>query len=240
MKSFSNIFFWLKNARCVALPQSLFPTFIALSMAYPQENFSWQFAILTLLGVVFAHLSVNLFDDYFDFKQHGVGNREEWASSGLKMRIAKGDYLIAGKTTTKMLFQVASILGILALAIGFYIGYHRGIPIFFMAILGGLLGFFYSAKPLKLSYRGLGEIIVTLLFGPLLMSGVYYVAVGNLPPALWFVSFPMGILIGNVLYTHSILDFAHDEKALKITLARWLKTTRKMLIGAFFLFFRLF
>jgi 1,4-dihydroxy-2-naphthoate octaprenyltransferase len=237
MKILRSILFWLRNARCVALPQSLFPALIALKLAYPQAGFSWQYAILALFGVVFAHLSANLFDDYFDFKQSGGCHREILASSGLKVRIAKCNYITSGETTTKRLFQVASSFAVIALFIGCYIGFHRGFPIFLIAILGGFLLFFYSAKPLKLSYRGLGEIIVTLLFGPLLMSGVYYAAVGDLPLLLWFISFPMGILAGNVLYTHSILDFASDEKALKITLARWLKTPTKMLIAAFLFIF---
>jgi 1,4-dihydroxy-2-naphthoate octaprenyltransferase len=99
------------------------------------------------------------------------------------------------------------------------------------------LGFFYSGPPLRLSYRGLGELQTGLMFGPLLMGGVYYAACGKLDVSLYFISIPIGLLVANILYTHSIMDYEPDRKVGKMTLAVLLKSKKTMLfVLALFLF----
>ena len=53
---------------------------------------------------------------------------------------------------------------------------------FIFSLLGGLLGWFYTAPPLKLAYRGLGELATMIAVG-LLMPGMgYFVASGSIGP----------------------------------------------------------
>ena len=59
------LIYWIQNARAVALPQSALPALVAVFMAVGNENFSIGLSIVAVIGVMLAHLSVNLFDDYF-------------------------------------------------------------------------------------------------------------------------------------------------------------------------------
>lgn len=233
MKWYKIPIFWIENARYHALPQSLFPSLIALSMAYFQDNFSIIYAAVALLGVLFAHLGLNLLDDYIDFKNKDSENRMALVSSGIRSRIAKCSYLTNGSATLKELAIVTWIFLTLALLIGFFIFLHRGWWILFFAGLGGLLGFFYSGRPFRLAFKGFGELIVAVVFGPLLMAGLYVAACGTLHHAIWFIAIPVGLLVSNVLYTHSIMDVPSDEKIGKMTFARLLKTTNRQLIASF-------
>ena len=75
MKKFG---FWFMNARPQALPQSVIPTVVAVCMAFAgSDDGNWLCAVLALVGVVCAHLSTNLLDDYFDYRNAGNLHKPE-------------------------------------------------------------------------------------------------------------------------------------------------------------------
>ena len=224
------IIFWLKNARYVALPQSVLPAVLAVFMALNYADFSLLYSISAVFGVIFTHLSINLFDDYFDYKNQNIQIRNKLAENNVRARVGKCDYLIAKKTTVKQLFFVASAFLFIALAIGTVIFLHRGNVILYLALIGGFLGLSYSAKPLCLSYRGLGEIVVGIMFGPLLMIGVFYASCGVYHPCIALVAAAVGLLVTNILFTHSIMDYHPDKHTGKKTLAILIRSTKGMFI----------
>ena len=217
-KQMSRIWFWIKCARYVALPQSFLPGVTAFVLAGREPSFSWGFGLLALVAIALAHLSFNLFDDFFDFKKNDVQIRNKMSSSGMRARIGKCDYLISGEATLPQLLRCAVIFGSLALGIGIFFLLYWGWHILIFIFLLGFLGIFYSAPPFRFSYRGLGELLIGFVFGPLLMSGLYFAATGVLDSAVWFLSFPIGLWVSNILFTHDIMDFEADKKSGKRTL----------------------
>lgn len=229
--------FWYDNARPKALPQSILPAIMALCMAVKNPDFSWSLGLLAVAGVLFGHLGVNLFDDYFDFRRKGADYRDKLASEGIRARIAKCSYLTSGKATMPQLLLACFAFSFIALVIGVVIFLYRGEFIGWIALVMAILGISYSGAPLRLSYHGLGELEIGFVFGPLLMVGVYYSATGGIDPAVLFVSFPVGLLVANIVYTHSIMDYEPDKKAGKMTLAVLLRHKKRMLAALFLLLF---
>lgn len=227
------ILFWLNNARYNALPQSLLPAVVALCLACKSPSFSWLYAVLAIVGVVCAHLGCNLLDDYFDYKNKGVEIRNNMAAAGMRARIAKCEYLTSGKATMRQLLSVAAVFCLIAVALGVVIFLKRGMPVVYIALIAGVLGYSYSGSPLKLAYRGLGEIIVAIEFGVLNMIGVYYSACGCFSNEIWTFSIALGLLVANVLFTHSIMDFEPDKQVGKVTLAVLLNNKKAMLAFSF-------
>lgn len=217
------IIYWIQNARAYALPQSVLPALVAVFMAVGQEGFSVVLSIVAVLGVMLAHLSVNLFDDYFDYQFHSEEVREQTIAEGQRARIAKSPYLYSGEVTPRGLFFVASIFGFSAMLLGCIVFINRGLIPLYIALAAGFLGFFYSGKPIRFCYHGLGELVTGLIFGPLLMFGVYYSACGSLNAGLYVVSVAVGLWVINILYTHSIMDATADRKVGKKTLSEVLK-----------------
>lgn len=218
------LLYWIQNARAYALPQSVLPALVAVFMAGGNENFSIGLSIVAVIGVMLAHLSVNLFDDYFDYQFHSEEVREQTASEGQRARTAKSPYLYSGEATPKQLFLVASLFGLTALLLGCIVFVTRGLIPFYIALAAGFLGFFYSGKPIRFCYHGLGELVTGIIFGPLLMAGVYYAACGTLNAGVWVVSVAVGLWVVNILYTHSVMETNTDKKVGKKTLAEVLKT----------------
>lgn len=227
--------FWISNARPRALPQSLLPAALAFCMALRHDGFSVIPGLLSIAGVAAGHLSMNLFDDYFDYRVKGSEFREAMARWGFRARIAKCAYITSGQTGLRQLLRACLAFGAAALAAGFAIFLFRGTAILWFALATAVLGISYSGWPLRLSYHGLGEALIGIMFGPLLMSGVYYSACGQWNWTTMFVSVPVGLLVANIVYTHAIMDCEPDKEAGKKTFAVLLKSKRRMLASLFVL-----
>ena len=233
----NTVLFWYRNARPTALPQSLIPSILAVSLASSTQEFSWWLACLAVLGVMATHLGLNLFDDYFDYIKKKSDYREELVHEGFRARISKCAYLTSGKATVKQLLKACVIFCAIGILIGCVIFYFRGITILYIAAITAVLGLFYSAPPFRFSYLGLGELIIGFIFGPLNMIGTYYAASGTIDNTILFISVPVGLLVMNIVYVHSILDFIPDKKIGKRTLAVLLNNTKAMLVLLFFIVF---
>lgn len=221
--------FWFKNARYQSLPQSVLPAILAVCLASGMSGFSLSLGLLAILGVIFGHLGVNLFDDYFDYRIKGSKFRDSMAREGIRARIAKCSYITSGEANLKQLLIACLAFGMVALIIETVIFIYRGQTILYLALITGILGISYSGAPLKLSYRGLGELQIGLMFGPLLMSGVYFSACGVVDWKILLISIPVGLLVANIVYTHSIMDFEPDKRIGKMTFAVLLGNKKRML-----------
>lgn len=215
----SSFKFWLTNARYHALGQSFYPCLVAVFLSLNQNNFSLIYALLAIFGVIFAHLGINLLDDFFDYSMNKDLIMQNIQNKGKSARFGKCHYLFEGKTTTKQLLIVALTFCAIAAGFGFIIFLKRGVWIIVITVIAALLGYFYSAKPLKLSYNYLGEIVVGIMFGPLLMCGVFYSACGTLNLKIALISLIIGLWVTNILYVHSVLDYESDKTLEKKTLA---------------------
>lgn len=213
------VLFWLKNARTVSLPQSLLPAFTAVSLAAGCGSFSWVAALLSVIGIVFAHLGLNLADDYFDYKVQSGETRRRLAADGIRARIAKYPYLTSGQADVGQLKAAIAVMLALAAVAGVAIGIMRGVSIVWFVVVGLILGISYSGSPLRLGFRGLGEAVIFAMFGPLLMIGCYFASTGEVHSEIVWFSCAVGLLVTNIIYTHSILDAAADSKIGKRTMA---------------------
>ncbi|MDR2086291.1 MAG: prenyltransferase [Dysgonamonadaceae bacterium] len=227
--------FWIRNARSRALPQSFLPAILAFCLASPEKGFSVYLGIIAIAGVIAGHLCMNLFDDYFDYRVKGAEFRDVLARKGFRSRIAKCAYITSGKADLKQLLIACFAFGAIALGMGGIIFFFRGNTILWFALVTAVLGISYSGWPLRLSYHGLGEIVIGIMFGPLLMMGVYYSACGQLDWPVIFISVPVGLLVSNIVYTHAIMDYEPDKEAGKMTFAVLLQTQKRMLAVLFFL-----
>ncbi len=208
---------WIRNARHQALPQSVFPALAAVCMARTVDGFSWGWALCACIGVAAAHLASNLADDYADFRHNSEMIRNHLAEN--QLRKEKCEYLFSGAFSLKQLKGAVACFGLIAAALALAIGLKRGLPVLYLMLATGFLSYFYSGAPLRLSYHGMGEGLIGLVFGPLLMAGVYFSACGTWSGALSWVSIAVGLLVFNIVYTHSMMDVQADAAIGKRTLA---------------------
>ncbi len=221
---------WFENARFAATLQSLIPALMAAVLAIGNPGFCWWTAVLAVLGVNLAHCGMNLLDDYFDYYDEVLEARMKVVRGGFKAFTAKYPYLTDGSTDIKGLRAAIAVFGGVALLFGGVCFLHwtrlNGLAfpdgsawILVMTAGAVVLGYFYDAAPLRLSYHGLGEPTVGVIFGPLLMTGVYYASCGTVDGTILLMGIPVGLMVMNILFTHSIIDNAGDEESDKHTMA---------------------
>ncbi len=215
----SKIKFWFNNARPISLPQSLLPALTAVALSYGAESFNWIAAVASVIGVVFLHLGLNLLDDWFDYKNGSAEARQTVLNEGFRSRMVKYPYLTSGEATHKQLLVASLLFMLLALSMGAVVLAVRGVYIIGWIIAAVIIGVSYSGGPLKLAYHGLGELVIFTMFGPLLMTGVYYAITGTVGSKILILSSSVGLLVTNIVYTHSVLDAVPDKKMGKKTMA---------------------
>lgn len=225
----NNFKYWFTNARPISLPQSMLPALTAVALSSGTGHFSWLAAIVSVSGVMFAHLGMNLLDDWFDYYKGSGEARKKTASEGFRGRMTKYPYLTSGEATPKQLLVavcvflgIAAVMGCIVLAV-------RGWMILWWMLVGFIIGYSYSGGPLKLGFRGLGEMVIFIMFGPLMMTGVYYAITGEVTPKIAWLSAAVGLLVTNIVYTHSVLDAVPDKKMGKFTMAHLMGSDKGML-----------
>lgn len=231
----TKISFWLNNARPISLPQSMLPTLTAVALSFGGNEFNWIAAAASLAGVMFLHLGLNLLDDWFDYKVGSAEARSKVANEGFRGRMIKYPYLVSGDATHSDLLKAVAVFLFCAALMGAAAIAVRGWNIIWWVIAGLVIGVSYSGGPLKLGYRGLGELVIFLMFGPLLVTGVYYAITGTLDWKMICLSVSIGLLVTNIVYSHSVLDAVPDSKMGKKTMAHLMGSAKGQIAFSAFL-----
>jgi 1,4-dihydroxy-2-naphthoate octaprenyltransferase len=98
-----------------------------------------------------------------------------------------------------------------ALAVGVYLAVRDGWPILAFALLGGAAAIFYVAPPIRWAYRGLGETVIALSYGPWLVLGSLYLQTGGVSWGALCASLVPGLLIMALAVVNAIPDFQQDR-----------------------------
>ncbi len=196
---------------------------IAWQLGYP---FHWNLFFLTLLGASLIHIATNMFNDYFDFKSGNdlhVRHQNPFAGGG---RV-----LTAGLIKPSTHLLVSTICLVLGSVIGLYFVFALSLPyLFLLGLFGVVSSYFYVGPPFRLAYRGIGELIVGINFGPVMTLGAYYVQTRSFAVEPFLASIPVGLLIAAVLWINEFPDIDADKAVGKRTLVLRLGYTRSIAV----------
>jgi 1,4-dihydroxy-2-naphthoate octaprenyltransferase len=205
----------LRTTRLPFLTATIVPVLLGIAIAARQGAFDLVTAILTVIGASFVQLGLNVANDVFDTVQGADdANVTPTQFSGGSRVIQYGLVSLRQMAGLSALFYIlAGIIGLALLAL-------RGSPaLLTIGVLGFIVSIGYTAPPLKLVYRGLGEVAVAAGFGPLMLLGAYVVQTrGSLTWEPVVASLPIALLVALILYVNEIPDRRGDARAGKRTL----------------------
>ncbi len=210
-----NITLWLRALRVKFISASIIPVLLGNLVAWSTgDSINILYFILTLIGVVSIHLGSNLANDYFDFKS----GADKLNKSGSESSGGSG-VIQEGLISPKRILNIAYILFLIGIIIGLFLGYELNSRfIIILTLLGGFIGYFYTANPIKLSYKGFAELSNGLIFGPLIGVGSFYVQSRSLALKAVIPSIIPGILLALVLIINEFPDLDSDREVGKKTL----------------------
>lgn len=200
----SKMSLWLQASRFFVVSGSMIPVILAAVIAVLyKETINWYLFPVALLAAVLFHIGANMISEYYDYMA-AVDRKETFGSSRILV-----DELLPPKKVR--------IAGFMILGIGFLLGlilvYFRGLNIFLLGMCGVVGAIFYGAKPFELKYHALGDLVIFLLFGPLLSVGSYLGMTGHFNWNVVWLTLPIAFLIVNVLHANNTRDIKYDSIA---------------------------
>ncbi|HPO62792.1 MAG TPA: prenyltransferase [Candidatus Kapabacteria bacterium] len=212
----SKISIWMTQSRVnfLLLAVVLVLIGIALAVKFPIPNgadLSVLNIILMLIGNVLAHASVNMINDYFDYKTKIDFETPKTPFSG------GSGMLIKGLTKPKEVFWVGTIIMLIALAIGIYFAITAHWSLYFIIAIGALTIYLYNNLFAKIL---LGEFFTGLTLGTFVVLGTYIGLTATpdmslsqvFPLEVVLISIPPGILTFLLLYLNEIPDAEADKR----------------------------
>ena len=171
-------------------------------------QFNLLFFILALLGACFFNIATNTANDYFDFKSGiDAANVSGMTPFSGGSRLVLDGFVKPGKA-----LAISVIFAVLGSAIGLYLNFSvRGNIILGIGVVALFFVYGYNGVPIRLVDKGLGELVLLLTFGPMVVLGAYYVQVESFT-SFWplIVCIPSGIMTTLVLLINEFADKEAD------------------------------
>ena len=207
----TKLFSWMVIMRLPFLTATVVPILLGAAVASKFVNIDWFYFTLTMLGGFFLHIGTNTSNDYYD---HISGTDE--ANYNYMVPFSGGSRSIQmGLITPKGMLTVAIVTFVLSALVGIPLIYKAGINILYLGIVGFLSGFFYTAPPFRFASRkGLGELLIGLNFGPLMVAGSFLVQTGgemiHINDAI-LAGIPIGLLVAAIVFVNQFPDHDGDK-----------------------------
>ncbi|HLB26069.1 MAG TPA: prenyltransferase [Dehalococcoidia bacterium] len=227
----SPVWTFLLATRLPFLTATIVPILLGIAVAARGGHFSWWLALLTLLGGAAIHIGLNTANDIFD----ALSGADE--ANYTPTQFSGGSRVIQrGLVSLGQMCALSAGAYVIGISIGITLVLVRGsLELLAIGLLGVAISVFYTAPPLRLVHRGLGEVATAIGFGPLMVLGAYVVQARELSWEAFVVSLPVAILIALVLYVNEIPDRDSDGSVGKRTLPARLgrvAVTRGFLVAA--------
>ena len=217
---------FLRATRLPFLSATVVPVLLGIAVAGFTNGFDFWLALLTLVGGACIHLGLNVANDVFDTLSGAdeANVTPTQFSGGSRVRLY-------GLVRLRGMIALSAAFYALGIGIGLVLAALRGWDLLWLGVAGALISVFYTAPPLRLVHRGLGELAVAAGFGPIMTLGAYFVQAREYALEPFLASLPVAILIALILYVNEVPDRRADAAAGKRTLP--VRLSKPAVIGGY-------
>jgi 1,4-dihydroxy-2-naphthoate octaprenyltransferase len=185
---------------------------IGVSVASLEGPVNWFWFIVLGLAMFCMEVAKNAWGDIYDYDSGtdlAVAPQDRTNFSGGKR------VLVDALLTRQQTWWIAAIFGMSGLLLGAAIVFFQEPKVFWLGLAGLLLGWSYHGPPLQLVYRGLGELAVFLIYGPVIAVSTYMIQRHQISMDVLWLSLPLGLLITAFLWVNEFPDHDADKSANK-------------------------
>lgn len=203
------LFAWIQALRLKFLPQGVVPVLIGTALAIHLEGvFRAYYFLLAFLGMTLVQFGLTMLDDWHDY----IRGTDRTKSDEKNPYSGGSGVLTDGTITPKEMITVVAIFYVMASLIGFYLTWQRGTGILYMMLAGFFISIFYSLPPFQFAYRGIGELMMLLGYGPTITLGAFYVQAQRFSPEAFLSGLLPGILMWTMIVVNEIPDYDEDKR----------------------------
>lgn len=189
---------------------SLMPCLVGLATAAASGiAINTLLAVCTVLGAVLFHAAANVLNDYYD----ALNGTDDYNTQRLYPFTGGSRFIQNGVLSREQTARFGFVLLFAGVLLGLYLLQHSDRGLLLIGLLGTFIAWAYSAPPLSLNSRGLGELCIATAFGLLIIVGADYVQRGEFSLFPLLLAVPYGLLTSNLLYINQFPDREADEKA---------------------------
>jgi len=200
---------WFRVIRVKFLLASVIAVCLGLAINWWQnQTIDIVYGILTFVGVMALHASVDLLNDYWDFKRHIDTKTQRTKFSG------GTGVLPEGLLKPNDVYKAGMVFLIIGSAIGGYFIFEKGITIAIILAFAIISIYFYSTRIVD---SGLGEIFVAIK-GTMIVLGTFFVQTSHITIEPILGGIVVGVLSSLVLFVNSFPDFDADKAGGRKTL----------------------
>lgn len=202
---------WLRAIRPPSLTASLVPVLIGTLMSAREQFYPFIF-LAALAGSMAIQVGTNLTNDYYDHRQGIDATRELRPDMTIQTGELRAGAFLRGAIAS---FTLAALLGL-------YLIWQAGVAVLWLGLASAFAGYAYTAAPFKLGYRALGEVVVFVFMGPVIVEGAYFVQVHHWSYRAGLASLPVALLVTAILHANNLRDMEDDRRQGKRTVANLL------------------
>ncbi len=201
---------WIQAFRLKFLPQGVMPVLIGTAAAYSAKGvFHMDLFLLSFFGMMLVQFGLTMLDDWHDYMRG-----TDTTATDVKNPYSGGSgVLVDGSITPREMITVVALFYLIAAGIGLYLTAVRGVEIFYITLAGFFISIFYSLKPFQFAYRGAGEFMMLLGYGPIITLGAYFVQAQDLSLQAALAGFLPGMLMWTMIIVNEIPDYEGDKVA---------------------------
>jgi 1,4-dihydroxy-2-naphthoate polyprenyltransferase len=205
----SKLVSWFWATRPFSLSASVAPVLVGSAHAASAARFDWLLFAIALTASMAIQIGTNLTDEYSDHRRHG----------------GEGKLLAPHKVIQRgLLSERAVLIGMIAvfgygIAGGLFIVSQTGWPILAIGVASVAAAYLYAGGPFPLGNYGLGEPVVFIFMGPIMVMGAYYVQVQDVTWTAFLMSLPVAFIVTAILHCNNLRDISEDQAVGKRSIA---------------------
>ena len=198
---------WVRASRPFTLTGAAVPVLVGTALALRDSIASVGPFILILIASLLVQIAANLVDEYSDHAR----------PEGQQKHLAPYKVIALGLLSHRAVKQGAMTCLAIATGIGIYLVVISGWPLLVLCLASAAAAYLYSGGPKPLGAYGIGQPLVFIFFGPVMVMGTYYVFGKAFTLDAFWLSLPVGFNITNILVANDLRDREEDAAAHKMT-----------------------
>jgi 1,4-dihydroxy-2-naphthoate octaprenyltransferase len=198
---------WWRLSRVPFLSVGVLPMILGFTLAWRWGfNGPIKLYLLSLGAVILIMWMTYYLSEWNDLEGDRINEKFNRFSGGSRVLVRK-----TLPIWVSPLLGYGCLIGAILIGLTIYFKYQTGPWTLFLGGMGIFSGFFYSGKPLRWSYRGVGEIVVGFCYGWLPIATGFYLFTGFFNHQVLLASLPVGLSIFNVILINEFPDEEADR-----------------------------